>query len=529
MIDRQDPARMRPARRALLAACTLGLAGLAAGAETANPGQAPAVRFATAARWASESDGVARIRVQLSAPAASDLRLPIAVGGTAVPGKDFVLETNPLRIAAGSAEGEVVVRILADGIEEGVETVQLTLKTAPGAVVGTHGSFSLALGESGLGGPLDGLTADELAAFERGKDVFKKRFTPAEGLGPFYNAVSCESCHSKPVMGGSADTYRNFYLAVYQFGATPSSQSTSIAPFLSQVVPAFGSGATHAGSTFTLEGGRAILPSTFLGFPVLSTQRSSIPLFGIGLFEFISNAEITSRSDPNDLNGDGISGRVNTALAGLALGRFGVKCQSNNIELFTRAPLQNQMGITTLPLEGEDAIVFMPHSPLQVSGNPNDPTVDQDGIPDPEMGAQDLGDLIAFTKFLAPPQPVPFNADALAGEALFDQVGCTKCHVPSLPSTKGPVNAYTDLLIHYMGPALVDNMKFGEASTAITDFRTQPLWGISHVGPYLHDGRAHTLLDAILAHDGEGAAARTAFQALDATQQDQVITFLEHL
>ena len=90
------------------------------------------------------------------------------------------------------------------------------------------------------GGPLAGLTADERAAFERGRAQFLHRFKPSEGLGPFYNAVSCESCHSAPTVGGSAQLYRNFYLAMWHNGTT----NVALPGLPSAVVPAFGAAAT---------------------------------------------------------------------------------------------------------------------------------------------------------------------------------------------------------------------------------------------------------------------------------------------
>jgi hypothetical protein len=200
-------------------------------------------------------------------------------------------------------------------------------------------------GGPALGDPIPGLTADELAAFQRGKQVFERRFRPSEGLGPFYNATSCESCHNVPVTGGSAPLYRNFFLAVY---GTLFSQG-SIPPFLSPVVPAFGHGETHATTfEFTLEGGRTCIPVQQFGLEVFSAHRNAPPIFGVGLFEFVSNAEILSRIDPSDADGDGVSGRQNLDV-GLSVGRLGYKAQSNNIELFTRAPLQNQLGVTSNP------------------------------------------------------------------------------------------------------------------------------------------------------------------------------------
>jgi CxxC motif-containing protein (DUF1111 family) len=374
-----------------------------------------------------------------------------------------------------------------------------------------------------LGGPIPGLTQPELDAFYRGKRMFEKRFRPSEGLGPFYNATSCQSCHSDPVTGGSSPVYRNFFLAVY---GTLSSQG-SIPPFLSPVVPAFGHGDFHPTTTeFTLEGGRTVIPTTLFNLPVFSAQRNALPIFGVGLFEFVSDTEILSRVDVLDADGDGISGRENRDF-GASVGRFGTKAQSNNIELFTRAPLQNQMGITSDPFLGAGGIVSLCR--MQVSSNPNDPTVDADPVPDPEINTQDLGDLIAYSRFLAPPDPLPFDDAATRGQAKFDAIGCTKCHVPTLPSSRGPIHPYTDLLVHFMGNGLADNIKLGMSGSTALEFRTQPLWGVSLHAPFLHDGRAQTLLEAILAHGGEAQAYRDAFDALPQSDKDDVISFLEHL
>ena len=89
-----------------------------------------------------------------------------------------------------------------------------------------------------LGDPLPDLTADELAAFQRGREVFNRRFKPSQGLGPLYNATSCASCHSNPVPGGGSDLYRNFYVAT--FGQLPNFQF-NLPGLISPVVPAFGS------------------------------------------------------------------------------------------------------------------------------------------------------------------------------------------------------------------------------------------------------------------------------------------------
>lgn len=522
------------AQLALVALPVLGPGGDAE-AQGAGP------RFEAESLFASERPGTTRVVVDLGAPAATNTRVHFLIGGSATQGEDYLITASPLVVPAGQSTATILVDILGDFEDEGNETLELTLvpdgTVQPGRQVSggptssrpkrSDDTIVINIWDPQLGDPINGLTPNQLAAFNRGKVQFARRWNPSEGLGPFYNATSCASCHSTPVMGGGSDLYRNFYLAVYQFGPTPLGQSGSIPPFLSQVVPAFGSGAEHEFTTdFTLEGGRALLPDTVFGFPVLATQRNAIPVFGVGLFEGVTDATILGLADISDSNGDGISGAPNTQLSGAVIGRLGMKSQSNNIELFTRGPLQNQMGITSDPFDGPDGLI---HLARQVAADPNEPTVDADPAPDPEISRQELGDLIAFGKFVAPPVPSKKGPDALAGESLFDSIGCTKCHVASLPSSFGDLHAYTDLLIHDMGNDLADNIKLGDNSNNWREFRTQPLWGIKHFPPYLHDGRAHTLEDAILWHGGEALAIRNAYDSLTGVEKAQIISFLESL
>jgi CxxC motif-containing protein (DUF1111 family) len=374
------------------------------------------------------------------------------------------------------------------------------------------------------GGPLSGLTRAERAAFERGKLVFQRRFTPEDGLGPRYNATSCASCHSQPATGGSAQLYRNFYVGM----AGAPGRQTPLPGLASAVVPAFG-----AGAAFTTVLGRTNLAE--LVEPFTLAQRNSPPLFGVGLFEFVPDSAILARADPDDQDGDGISGRFNTDTG--TIGRFGVKAQSNNVELFTRAPLLNQLGITSDPFLGSGAVVGLGHPRPQVSSDPDSPTADADARPDPELAHRDLGDLIAFTRFLAPPEPLPLDTQARRGRELFDELGCARCHVPELPTTRfGAIRPYTDLLLHDLGPELADGLDFGvpqfsllSPPTSAGEFRTQPLWGVSLSGPFLHDGRAETLHDAIELHRGEAEASRAAFLALSREERDDLIAFLERL
>jgi CxxC motif-containing protein (DUF1111 family) len=343
-----------------------------------------------------------------------------------------------------------------------------------------------------------------LDAFERGREVFLRRFTRSEGHGPDFNTSSCRSCHENPVPGGSSPLYRNFNLV------------GNLGP--GGFVPAMDDGQFVA-RTFSYERKQreTIPPDADVVAP-----RNAPPMFGLGLLDTISVADIRANEDPGDiLTPDGISGRIN--VDGTRLGRFGYKAQNANLEGFIRGPLFNHMGITSDPisplLTGGDLIAI-----AQV-GVPDESTTDDDGVPDPEISNADLSDLLVFTTSLAPPAPLPMDAEATRGEQLFTQINCAKCHIPNLVTNGPPIFAYTDLLIHDMGPGLADGVIQGSATGS--EFRTQPLWGLRHTAPFLHDGRAPTILRAIEFHGGEALESRDAFAALSPADRAALIAFLE--
>jgi CxxC motif-containing protein (DUF1111 family) len=373
-----------------------------------------------------------------------------------------------------------------------------------------------------MGDPLPSATAEQRATFERGRQVGMHRFVPAEGLGPDFNVTSCTSCHEKPTIGGAAGRYRNFLLVR---SVLPDGSSINV-------------GVNGVQPQFTLKPGgrRPTDPGTNR-----EATRNPIPFFGVGLLAEIPESEILKREDANDANGDGISGRANFD-RGFA-GRFGRKAQTVSIEGFIRGPLNNHLGITTNPLPDAlkamlpvpsaappstslSALLFVKPALAQVAA-PDVPLTDDDGVPDPEMSDQDLFDLVSFSMLLAAPRPDPPTAKTEAGSQLFEQIGCTACHVRALQGPRGPIPAYSDLLLHDMGPDLADGMVFGLASGS--EFRTQPLWGVAAVAPYLHDGRADTLDEAIRMHGGEAATSRDAFVGLTPAEQDEVIAFLDSL
>jgi CxxC motif-containing protein (DUF1111 family) len=155
--------------------------------------------------------------------------------------------------------------------------------------------------------------------------------------------------------------------------------------------------------------------------------------------------------------------------------------------------------------------------------------LDTDDVADPETGVSFLDGITRFMELLGPaPRLAPSDpAQAAEGQALFTSVGCASCHVPVLRGTAGDVPLYSDLLLHEVLPEGMHGIE--DASANELEFRTAPLWGIRLSAPYLHDGRADTLRDAILGHDGEALSSRDKFQALSEQAQAALLAFLETL
>ena len=380
-----------------------------------------------------------------------------------------------------------------------------------------------------MGQPLPNATEEQRATFERGLAVAQHRFRLDEGLGPAFNVTFCGSCHEKPDFGGSAGLYRNFFLA----GRTTADGAFFFAESAdndSGVIRVYNYGEEHAPR-----------PEVDDGVNIF-TQRNPIPFFGVGLLAELTSDEILKRADENDRDGDGVSGRPNFDRG--FVGRFGMKSQTTSIEGFIRGPLMNHLGITTDPLLDEERAELPVDSSSSEVGSawlpefsglsaflqaaaPDGPLTDDDGIEDPEMTNQELFDLVSWSMLLAAPEPEPLNDERLEGMRLFDQIGCDACHTPRLQGPRGPLPVYSDLLVHDMGPDLADGLVMKDASGS--EFRTQPLWGLSPVGPYLHDGRAETIAEAIAWHGGEAERAREGWLSLDGDQQALILEFLESL
>jgi CxxC motif-containing protein (DUF1111 family) len=372
-------------------------------------------------------------------------------------------------------------------------------------------------------------TDEQRATFDRGREVALRRFSLAEGLGPAFNVTFCGSCHEKPDFGGSGGLYRNFFLTgvVTDDGAFFPGMSAGNA---GGVIRMYHYGAEHDSRPAVPEETNVV------------AQRNPIPFFGTGLIAELDETEILKRSDPDDADGDGISGRPNYDRG--FVGRFGRKAQTVSIEGFIRGPLFNHVGLSSDPLTDDQRA----NLPVDSSGGeeqgamgeafrtlfrfaqaaaPDGPLTDDDDAPDPELSTSDLFDLVSFAMLLGAPEPEPLTDETRLGLKVFDAVHCSRCHTPRIEGPRGALPIYSDLLIHDMGDALADGLVAREATGR--EFRTQPLWGIASVGPYLHDGRAHTIDEAIRWHGGEAEQSRTAYENLPADKRAALLAFLDSL
>ena len=361
-------------------------------------------------------------------------------------------------------------------------------------------------------------TVEQRAAFLRGRELAERRWTAEDGLGPGFNAVSCVGCHERPAVGGTAARHRNTLLARRVSAGTLQAPSLPVEGVLGH---------------YDVVDGLHALPADLVRIAI----RNPSPLFGTGLIAQIPSAVIFDNADEDDADGDGISGRFNLGGPGF-VGRFARKASHSFVDDFVRAVLFDQMGVTSLPLpaEIEEVIPGVPRGYGStetgcISGACGDrytaALADDDAVMDPELSGAELLDLVTYVLLLAPPCPDAPTPESEAGRRQFATLGCDGCHLPALESPAGPVGLYSDLLLHDMGEELADGIADGRASER--EFRTQPLWGVAASRPYLHDGRADTLDEAIRWHGGEATAARDRYLAASAEERALVITFLESL
>ena len=365
-----------------------------------------------------------------------------------------------------------------------------------------------------LDGPVEGLSFEENRRFLAGDIAFNDEvFTSAKGLGPVFVATSCGTCHAGDGKGhpfttltrfGQIDSTGNNFLHL----GGPQLQNRALPGFQPERIPA---GATF--SRFT---------------PPANT--------GLGFLELVPDSVILAMADPDDRDGDGISGVPNwkelpsfiaptpgaVSQNGKYIHRFGKKAAAYDLLHQTVNAYNQDIGITS---------TFNPrdvYSGLNI---------------DPEVSDITIRNVVFYLQTLKAPIPRSVeNPEVVLGKNLFTQAGCAGCHKPTLQTGYSPVAAlsfktfhpYTDMLLHDMGPGLDDGYTEGSATTS--EWRTPALWGLglspqSQGGSYflMHDGRASTIEQAIMLHGGEATQSRENFRLMPAPEKAALIRFLNSL
>ena len=417
--------------------------------------------------------------------------------------------------------------------------------------------------------------------FKVGNGFFKRLWVTApastqaaDGLGPLYNARSCQRCHLKDGRGhppnGPDDNAVSMFLRVsippqtdedhrllaeHQVNNIPDPvYGTQLQDFaIAGHKAEYSIGISYEEIPVTLADGTVIklrkptYTAEDLGYGPLHPEAQLSPrvapqMIGLGLLEAIDADDILAKADPDDRDGDGISGRPNQVWSAefnkVMLGRFGLKAGAPSVDEQSQGAFNGDIGIS-VPLKPSGAgECTAKQTACQEAPNGNSPQYDN-----LEADAQVVDLVVFYSKNLAVPARRDVDhPDVLAGKRLFYETGCISCHTPKYvtrsegvaPEQKGQlIWPYTDLLLHDMGEGLADNRPEGVANGR--EWRTAPLWGIGLTpvvnghSLYLHDGRARNLLEAILWHGGEAQAQRDAVVAMNAEQRAQLLRFIESL
>ena len=337
--------------------------------------------------------------------------------------------------------------------------------------------------------------------------MFDSNFTPETGLGPLFNSTGCGECHEDPAKGGTGDEVE-VHATAFKNGVCD--------PLVEE-----GGFVIQQHTTPALKQALGIDSEPFPPSATARAHRTTPVVFGRGLLDAVPEAVILAYADPDDKNHDGVRGRPNRFTDG-RIGRFGRKGFVPTLDEFNAGAFPAEMGVTDPAVRTEETIGGQP-IPAGV-----DPTAD------PEINQDQLDVTNAFVRFLAVPTPLKLDRNGRRGRELFSQIGCATCHVPTLRTGDSPIaalrnkefSAYTDLLLHDMGPDLAD-ICLGLATPS--EFRTEPLIDLRDAKTFLHDGRDTTLEQAVLSHGGEASGARDRFKGLPAADRVALIAFLKSL
>ena len=420
------------------------------------------------------------------------------------------------------------------------------------------------LSVNAFGNHAPNLNSDDYFTFVSGNALFKRNWITApsstedlDGLGPVFNARSCSGCHAldgrgRPPRDGEIPTSLLFRLSVPglsahgaplghpDYGTQLNTQSILGVPVEASVDIQYVevAGEYPDGEKYSLRMPLYQFMNTSQGDfteDVMVSPRVANHIIGMGLLEAIDEKELIAAADPDDSDGDGISGRVNKVWDvernEQAVGRFGWKANQPTVRQQVASAFAGDIGITSS---------LFPEEPCTSSQQDCN---DAPSGGEPELTAGILDRVVLYTAALAVPKRRDWDKpEVLKGKALFYEAGCTSCHTPKFvtgSSDEIPVFAnqtirpFTDLLLHDMGEDLADNRPDHEASG--NEWRTPPLWGlgllqtVSKHNYLLHDGRARGFEEAILWHGGEAEKSKEYFKSLSKEDRTAMIKFLESL
>lgn len=418
--------------------------------------------------------------------------------------------------------------------------------------------------------------------FKVGNAIFRKLWVSApastkssDGLGPLYNSRSCQSCHFKdgrghpPKANYPEDTAESMFLRLSIPPQTEEHKRLLAEHKVATIdEPTYGGqlqdvaiqghdGEAHMHIEYedlpvTVSDGTVTLRKPTYSITdlkygplhpdIMTSPRVAPQMIGLGLIEAIPEDQIRANADPDDKDGDGISGRTNENWSmrdqKVALGRFGWKAGQATIADQSAGAFAGDMGLST-------PLVHKPSGDCTAAQSyclnaPNGNSKRDGGM---EVGKK-LFDLVVFyaQNLAVPPRRKPDDPTVVRGKELFYQLNCQSCHTPSF--TTGKVEGqrhlsnqkiwpYTDLLLHDMGEGLADNRPEGVANGR--EWRTPPLWGIGltetvsgHTN-LMHDGRARNVEEAILWHGGEAQASRDGYAALSKDEREALDAYVNSL
>ncbi len=403
--------------------------------------------------------------------------------------------------------------------------------------------------------PILGISREDRRAFSVGNSFFRDNWVVApasaagrDGLGPLFNANSCSACHPDDGRGRPPLTMGELGLGAVLFvsprDADGAPHPVYGAQIQDQAIPGVAPEAALAlderierggypdGSGYELA--RLVPRLEHPAYGPLGALRMSLrigpQLIGGGLLEAVDDTTILALADPDDRDGDGISGRAHIVSPSVPrVGRFGWKASQPTLDAQVMAALAADMGITN------------PAHPREIPTDAQ--AIDAPSGGEPEADSHKVARIAHYCRVLAvPAQRGAGTPEVERGRSLFADAGCAKCHVPTLRSGESsPIellrgvefHAYTDLLLHDMGEGLADDRRDGDANGR--EWRTPPLWGIGLIETVnghtrlLHDGRARSIEEAVLWHGGEAQQARDRFTAMTAADRAALIAFLKSL